>query len=70
MKDTSLTCTCPGFMSRNKCKHTDLVQKRLDDNNGEYPIKVDLNSVENFKAIKDLTSFNEFIRTHADVEIL
>ena len=36
----ALFCTCPGFSGRKTCKHTKLVQTRIDNNNGNYPLEI------------------------------
>jgi hypothetical protein len=36
----ALFCTCPGFSGRKTCKHTKLVQTRIDNNHGSYPLEI------------------------------
>jgi hypothetical protein len=38
--DGDLSCTCPGFGGRKSCKHTKLVQTRIDSNQGNYPLEI------------------------------
>lgn len=39
LEDETLSCTCPGFSLRRKCKHTDFIQGRITDT-GTYAIEV------------------------------
>ena len=32
----NLLCTCPGFASKSSCKHTALIESRIQKNNGVY----------------------------------
>jgi hypothetical protein len=36
----SLFCTCPGFNGRKSCKHTKLVNARIEQNSGSYPLEI------------------------------
>lgn len=49
-----LTCTCPGFAQRKKCKHVDWVAERLGPE-GEYLVVVPQGALELLAAAKDDT---------------
>ena len=70
-EDRNLTCTCPGFMSKSVCKHTRLVNERIDRNQGMYPFdfidEVDAKEIK--RAMTDESIFREFIIKHAKIEV-
>ena len=67
----NVICTCPGFTARSSCKHVDHVRQIMKDNDGWYPVKLDIDSLSESDGIPSSTKeFNEFMRTHGKVEIL
>jgi len=66
-----LTCNCPGFASRSKCRHTKLVMERIDANDGLYPFDFsDEVTVEEIKdAMKSEKDFRKLIIQHAKIEV-
>ena len=67
----SLICTCPGFISKESCKHTELVNERIEDNNWRYPFdftgKVSPEQIK--EAMADEKSFREFIIDKTRIEV-
>jgi hypothetical protein len=69
--DKYLSCNCPGFAAKDSCKHTALVERRIEENSGMYPFDFsDKVSTEQIRvAMKTEQTFREFIIKHAKVEI-
>ncbi|CAB4129517.1 hypothetical protein UFOVP115_35 [uncultured Caudovirales phage] len=69
--DKNLDCTCPGFMSKATCKHTNRVEKKIESSNGIYPFdfakKVTLEELE--KAMETEESFRELVIKYAKIEV-
>lgn len=67
----NLICNCPGFMSKEECKHTRLVKRRIENSDGMYPFdfsdKVTASEIR--KAMETESNFREFIIKHAKVEV-
>jgi hypothetical protein len=70
-ENKDLTCNCPGFESKGRCRHTKLVMERIDANNGLYPFDFsDEVTVEQIKdAMKTEKDFRELIIHHAKIEV-
>lgn len=70
-ENKELTCNCPGFESRSKCRHTKLVMERIDANNGLYPFDFSEEvTVEQIReAMKSEKSFRHLIIHHAKIEV-
>ena len=70
-EEKELTCNCPGFMSKNKCRHTKLVMDRIEENNGLYPFDFsDDVSVDEIKdAMKSEKAFRKLVIHHAKIEV-
>jgi len=66
-------CTCPGFSSRNTCKHVRFVKARVEANNGNgYPLEISSRAtVEDAeKAKRSVKDFREFIIKFGKVEVI
>lgn len=70
-KDHSLHCTCPGYSSKNTCKHTRFVKARIDHNDGIYPMEISnkASHAEMQKAQESNKDFREFILKFGKVEV-
>lgn len=66
-----LSCNCPGYRGKGKCKHVKLVQERLDENDFNYPLivvgKVTDEDLE--KANSSSEAMTQFIRTYGKIEV-
>jgi hypothetical protein len=67
----TLYCTCPGYIAKSVCKHTKLVQGRMDKNGGIYPYKFDRKfTVEEINAAStDTAKFRELVIQHGKIEV-
>ncbi len=66
-------CTCPGFSSRNTCKHVKFVKARVDSNDGKgYPLEISsrATSEDAEKAKRSTKDFREFIIKFGKVEVI
>ena len=68
----SFHCTCPGFSSRNRCKHVSFVKARIDTNHGTYPLEISSRATSDDadKARQSNKDFREFIIKFGKVEVL
>lgn len=68
----SLFCTCPGFAGRKSCKHTKLVQARIDNNHGHYPLEITNRATqeEADKAKKSNEEYRKFIIKYGKIEVV
>lgn len=66
-----LSCTCPGFKGRSSCKHTKLVQTRIDTNNGSYPLEIlrEATLEEANKAKESNEGYRNFIIRYGKIEV-
>jgi hypothetical protein len=66
-----LTCNCPGFIAKNTCKHTSLIERRIEENNGLYPFDFaeKVTNTEIIEAMSSEQNFREFVIKYAKVEI-
>jgi len=66
-----LNCNCPGFASKNTCKHTALVERRIEENNGLYPFDLSekASTAQMVEAMKSEKHFREFVIKYAKVEV-
>lgn len=66
-----LSCNCPGFVSRESCKHVELVNERIEDNNGMYPFdfieKVSTDQIKD--AMENEFTFRNFIINKTRIEV-
>lgn len=67
----SLFCTCPGFSGRKTCKHTKLVQTRIDSNQGNYPLEIlkKATQEEADKAKASNEDYRTFIIRYGKIEV-
>jgi hypothetical protein len=65
-------CTCPGFVSRMKCKHINFVKARIETNNGNYPLEISSRATpEDAERAKESNrEFREFIIKFGKVEVI
>jgi hypothetical protein len=65
-----LRCDCPGFKTRNNCKHTRFVQTRMDTNGGIYPVEISkrVKEDEALSASDDPKAFRELLLTYGKIE--
>ena len=66
-------CNCPEFKSREGCKHSRYVVKKIRGNNGVYPMKVSSRaSQEEIKRANESTAdeFREFVVNFSKIEVL
>jgi hypothetical protein len=64
-------CTCPGFESRNICKHSRAVISRATKNDGVYPLKVSSRAPahETASATSSAETFREFVIKYGYIEV-
>lgn len=69
--DLHLECNCPGFISKSACKHTRLVQGRIDKNGGMYPWEFSkkFTPAELAKAVDDPAAFRELVVKYGKIEV-
>jgi hypothetical protein len=67
----NLLCTCPGFASKNSCKHTALIESRIQRNNGVYQFDFSTKVSKEELATAMLTEkdFRELVLKHGKVEV-
>lgn len=67
-----LFCTCPGYLSRNTCRHLDEVERRIEDNDGAYPMAVSTKATQEIadEAIKSEEAFRKFVLNYGRIDIL
>jgi hypothetical protein len=72
MESDDIRCTCPGFVSRSRCKHSIHVLKVAEKNGGTYPIKVSsrATSSESEHAHDSYESFREFVIKFGKIEVI
>ena len=70
--DTNSKCSCPSYKIRSKCKHTQFIKDRMDENDGHYAILVpdDVDESVAEKANESAEAFREFVLKYARVEVL
>lgn len=71
--EVNLRCTCHMFYSRNRCKHIDFVQAKIDANGGKtYPLEISIRATKEDaeKATASVESFREFVIKFGRVEVI
>lgn len=67
-----LACTCPGWLSKNSCKHADIVERKIEKNDGVYPFdfseKITLDELTTAMKSEDL--FRELVIKHGKIEVV
>jgi len=69
--DKKLICTCPGFASKTSCKHTALIESRIQKNNGVYQFdfSVKVTKEELATAMQTEHAFRELVLKYGKVEV-
>lgn len=67
-----LSCTCPGFSNRRKCKHIDFVRDRMERDGSGYAVHVETAAVEACKAARggSAEDWRRFVYRHCPAEVL
>lgn len=66
----SLTCTCPGFAARKKCRHVQYIREHLDDNGG-YVVSIPDHATSDLnRSSMTPESWREFVLRYAPVVVL
>lgn len=71
--EVSLKCTCELFISRNRCRHIDFVQARIDANGGKnYPLEISSRATQEDarKAQESVENFRDFIIKFGRIEVI
>jgi hypothetical protein len=70
-KDTNFHCTCPGYKSKNICKHIKFVKARIDTNQGTYPLEISNKAPEEEveKSYESNESFRQFVLKFGKIEV-
>lgn len=70
--EDKLVCTCPNYKGRGKCKHVNLVQLRMDMNDGIYEPSLSKNVTEADVALAKLSTKHnrEFLLKFGIPEVL
>jgi len=69
--DKKLLCTCPGFASKTSCKHTALIESRIQKNNGiyQFDFATKVTKQELSDAMKTEQTFRELVLKYGKVEV-
>jgi hypothetical protein len=69
--DRKILCTCPGWLSLNRCKHSDIVRARLDED-GNYPFEISERATKKEGEIANISNekFREFIIKYGKIEVV
>jgi SWIM zinc finger len=72
--EKTLTCDCPTFKKKQKCKHATWVTERVDKSTGVYPVQVSKRATEDeMKAAfigGSLEVYKDFMLKYGRVEVL
>lgn len=70
-KEKNITCNCPGFTSKNSCKHADAVERKIELNDGVYPFDFSekITIEELTAAMKSEELFRQLVIKHGRVEV-
>jgi len=68
----NVKCTCKAFYKSSRCKHTKYVRNEIENNDGNYAIKVpvDIDDDEALEAMASSETFREFIIKYGKVEVI
>lgn len=71
-KSETLTCTCPGFKSKDTCKHVKYVDDQMDMHDGMYPFDfiTDATMDQVKTAMKTEQGFRDFVIKNVRVQVL
>ena len=69
---TNVKCNCKVFFRSSRCKHTKYVRNEIENNDGNYAIKVpvDIDDDEALEAMSSSETFREFIIKYGKVEVI
>ena len=69
---TNVKCSCKAFFRSSRCKHTKYVRNEIENNDGNYAIKVpvDIDDDEAMEAMSSSETFREFIIKYGKVEVI
>jgi hypothetical protein len=67
-----LRCDCAGYGSRSVCKHMRYVRKRIEENDGIYPVEVSsrASQAESSVASLDPELFRAFLFKYGKIEVI
>ena len=67
-----LRCNCPGYETRNTCKHTRFVKNRMDANGGVYPVEISsrVDRDQSIMASEDPVAFRDLLVNYGKIEIV
>lgn len=71
--EVTLKCTCPTYAGKNKCKHLDFVQARIDSNGGKnYPLEISSRATpeQAKKAQESAENFRDFVIMFGKIEVI
>lgn len=70
-KNKDFVCDCPGFVSRNRCKHINFVKNRIEDNEGTYPLEIStrVSREEAETARESQEAFRKFLMKYGKIEV-
>lgn len=65
-------CSCPTFRAKDQCRHTKMIERRMDECDGQYPILLEAEVQESdiSDSLHDPAKFREFIVRFGKVEVL
>jgi len=71
-ENRDVRCNCPVFKSKQSCKHSRFVRRKMETNNGHYSIMVPYEVDEELALAASDTpeKFREFVLKYAKVEVL
>ena len=69
--EKNLTCTCPGFAAKARCKHTELVDRKIEQSGGVYPFDFSekVTAEELKKAMESEEAFRELVIMHGKIAV-
>ena len=69
---TNVKCSCKSFYKSSRCIHTKYVRNEIENNDGNYAIKVpvDIDDDEALEAMSSSETFREFIIKYGKVEVI
>lgn len=69
---SDVRCNCPSFTTRSSCRHANLVEVRMDENGGTYPLKVSSKAPagEATRARDSAKEFRDFVVKYGKVEVV
>ena len=69
--EKNLSCTCPGFVAKTVCKHTQAVERKIEQNDGVFPFdfseKITVNEIT--EAMKSEDLFRQLVIKHGKIEV-